>query len=582
MAYTQIPTLGGGGGGGAVDSVNGLTGVVVLTKSNIGLSNVNNTSDANKPVSTATQTALDGKQDTLTGNFNSFAGFDASGLPFSIPGWGFDPDYNGLQETLTIEMNNNGNKPFNSYNSVIDLLQNSPNDSVNIHQTNVTIDPNSTGFDFGTNGSALRVISNYISHIGTSDTGSLDFMVNSGDIGNGTDAISVKGLSGVLSFISVKNNVTVNGPVQGFIWQPACESGALIDTGTYIQAFGDNTNFPIAVPGYSSFQAGPQLGSINNNSNYQGFNINPQIGTFTGNSSFFGVNITPDLGTFGTGGFYGININPQAVDSVVNATGLYINMNSVSASGQKRAIDVTGDVAIDGALSFTGSLTIGQLNSVSSLTLAPSVAPGQPTTNNSLISLINGTANTVDADTLGINTAALINIDPGVAITTSFIGVAALGLPAVMNLGAGATIDNVAGALFALSLGGGTGTADRVYLCRALSIPDGTTTVNALYGYAAQLPFGSVGTTNWGFYESDFQQNYMAHALKIGGTPGSNDTPTNASVGLEVDSTTLAFVLSRMTTAERNALTAVNGMLIYNVTDNKFQGYENGAWANLI
>lgn len=36
------------------------------------------------------------------------------------------------------------------------------------------------------------------------------------------------------------------------------------------------------------------------------------------------------------------------------------------------------------------------------------------------------------------------------------------------------------------------------------------------------------------------------------------------------------------TTTERDALTAANGMVIYNTTDNKFQGYENGAWANLI
>ena len=41
-----------------VSSVAGKTGVVTLTKSDVGLSNVDNTSDANKPVSTATQTAL--------------------------------------------------------------------------------------------------------------------------------------------------------------------------------------------------------------------------------------------------------------------------------------------------------------------------------------------------------------------------------------------------------------------------------------------------------------------------------------------------------------------------------------------
>ena len=42
------------------------------------------------------------------------------------------------------------------------------------------------------------------------------------------------------------------------------------------------------------------------------------------------------------------------------------------------------------------------------------------------------------------------------------------------------------------------------------------------------------------------------------------------------------FRLPSFTTTERNALTPANGDLIYNTTDNKFQGYENGAWANLI
>lgn len=61
-----------GAGKGSVISVNNMTGEVVLTKSNIGLGNVDNTSDANKPVSTAQQAALDLKVnkagDTMTGN----------------------------------------------------------------------------------------------------------------------------------------------------------------------------------------------------------------------------------------------------------------------------------------------------------------------------------------------------------------------------------------------------------------------------------------------------------------------------------------------------------------------------------
>lgn len=51
---------------GAVASVNGQTGVVVLDKSSVGLDKVDNTSDLEKPVSTATQAELDKKADKAT------------------------------------------------------------------------------------------------------------------------------------------------------------------------------------------------------------------------------------------------------------------------------------------------------------------------------------------------------------------------------------------------------------------------------------------------------------------------------------------------------------------------------------
>lgn len=47
-----------------VQSVAGRTGAVTLNKSDVSLSNVDNTADVNKPVSTATQTALNGKANT--------------------------------------------------------------------------------------------------------------------------------------------------------------------------------------------------------------------------------------------------------------------------------------------------------------------------------------------------------------------------------------------------------------------------------------------------------------------------------------------------------------------------------------
>jgi hypothetical protein len=56
-----------------VTSVAGRTGGVVLTKSDVELGNVDNTSDINKPISTATQTALNGKSDTTHNHDATYA-----------------------------------------------------------------------------------------------------------------------------------------------------------------------------------------------------------------------------------------------------------------------------------------------------------------------------------------------------------------------------------------------------------------------------------------------------------------------------------------------------------------------------
>lgn len=53
-----------------VQSVASKTGAVTLDKSDVGLGNVDNTSDADKPISTSTQTALNAKQATLVSGTN--------------------------------------------------------------------------------------------------------------------------------------------------------------------------------------------------------------------------------------------------------------------------------------------------------------------------------------------------------------------------------------------------------------------------------------------------------------------------------------------------------------------------------
>lgn len=53
------------------------------------------------------------------------------------------------------------------------------------------------------------------------------------------------------------------------------------------------------------------------------------------------------------------------------------------------------------------------------------------------------------------------------------------------------------------------------------------------------------------------------------------------SAKLEISTSTGALLLPRMTTTQRNALTAIDGMVIYNFTSKAVEAYENGTWVNL-
>ena len=74
---------------------------------------------------------------------------------------------------------------------------------------------------------------------------------------------------------------------------------------------------------------------------------------------------------------------------------------------------------------------------------------------------------------------------------------------------------------------------------------------------------------------------------KVAINMGQAEIPNEPGATLEVNGNIKMaganeLLLGNMTTTQRNALTAANGMIIYNTSDNKFQGYENGAWVNLI
>tara|TARA_R110000851_G_scaffold94080_2_gene204765 strand:+ start:2264 stop:3430 length:1167 start_codon:yes stop_codon:yes gene_type:complete len=108
-----------------------------------------------------------------------------------------------------------------------------------------------------------------------------------------------------------------------------------------------------------------------------------------------------------------------------------------------------------------------------------------------------------------------------------------------------------------------------------------TTVINASAGSAAAPGYGINGDPNTGMFSAvsdtlGFSTGGTA-ALTIDATSNVGIGTTSPNVSLVVNATD-AVQFPAGTIAERNAITAANGMLRYNTDDNSFEGYINGAW----
>lgn len=626
------------------------------------------------------QTILDGKQNVINGPNDYFIFKNSSGV---VEGFGylFANQYNGICQSLTDQFENNESHTINANYFALDSQEDSPDTNVIIHNNEVEIDNALAGFSFGDNGSASTIWNNFFRVEGTGDVGGLAFYNNNFSIGNGTDPVSVNGISYMYGFGEVKSGATMNGPMQGYGFQMNVLAGATMDqSNSYANAFYDSVNYAGECSFHTSFNSSPSIDTIPSSKNLTGFSFNPNVESISG--SVNGFSVSGNYGTFlSNSNFNGVNVNPNIDDSRY-AAGLNVSMDNVTpyagvqssivfqdltltfnqagdnnsytleyidgatagsesvallgnnvqitiedgvstATQIKSAIDGTtginaaitvtisgvgsnpqtvagptnftggenpgrvmaayldGDVEITGSLSFGGALSIGRLNAFASQAMIN--GGGTPNSVHSLISNPTVADNTTIslADTIGVNTAMLLTIGSNSTVTSAFLGAAALALPAVVNIGAGSSMDQVSGGTFAVSLDTGAGAGgvlDNLDLCRSLALPNGVTTVNTMSGYKFDLPFGNPATDAWGFYESPGVNNYFAGNLLVGGTAGSDDKVTNSNCAIQIKSTTKALVLSEMTTTQRDAMTAVSGMVIFNTTTSAMEYYNGSAW----
>ena len=91
---------------------------------------------------------------------------------------------------------------------------------------------------------------------------------------------------------------------------------------------------------------------------------------------------------------------------------------------------------------------------------------------------------------------------------------------------------------------------------------------------------GVVGGVLIGDYVNDSSQTPAGSSENMPQPTLVSTVPVSAV--LELQSTTGALLIMRMTTTQRNALTTIaNGMMIYNTTTTTFQFYQNGSWVSL-
>jgi hypothetical protein len=90
-----------------------------------------------------------------------------------------------------------------------------------------------------------------------------------------------------------------------------------------------------------------------------------------------------------------------------------------------------------------------------------------------------------------------------------------------------------------------------------------------------------LSTTFLNFFRSIVGGDFTVPSLVLNAQVGIGGTP-NANAELDVQSTTKGALLPRMTTTQMNALTAVEGMEVYNTTLHKKCVYTGSAWETIV
>jgi hypothetical protein len=119
----------------------------------------------------------------------------------------------------------------------------------------------------------------------------------------------------------------------------------------------------------------------------------------------------------------------------------------------------------------------------------------------------------------------------------------------------------------------------------AFQVKDDGTLFRNGFNFATNINIGDFLSCNdWNSYNlSNGSIKYRITGASFGfGISDSGYDTVSPSAMLQVNSTTKGFLPPRMTTTQKNAITAVAGLVLYDSTTNKLQCYNGSTWNDLF
>jgi len=321
-----------------------------------------------------------------------------------------------------------------------------------------------------------------------------------------------------------------------------------------------------------NFTGGAFSGQIRGNStvdNITGVYINPQMSDSAAVQNFTGLQVNPQVNGTSTltNALTGVQVNPQGTVLLSGATGVNIDMSQVSltsgalAGGAQKSGITVNDGAFSSGYNYTvpGAAGFFQINYLGG---GPIVANGDPTS----------------AFGFGNNLAHSVILHDDWNLDGSGLGFVDVGFVGSLAFDTGTTMAQWTGALGGAGnpSGAGTLTTAKMFSAAGILPQGGALSVTNMYGFEVNPNlFCLVGTNCWGFYEDTAAaENHMS---KLAINTASKKV-ANTDVALEIGGAK-TFLNGRATTAERLAMTPVEGMQVLDTDLDQLYLYSAGAWS---